>query len=159
MVKGQTQDPPGIPGQYFLNCALCLAKPTPACFLQWFWTASFRAKGPQKQSKGTPSIQIDWFWNQICPIFVLKVCNYIFEKYICQYFWVTSGRVRGRFYPIFVLESITTKCSAHHSNVEICLFEPFGWHLEGDAVDSTKYLCRSLLLQNAVRITKTIQQM
>ena len=35
----------------------------------------------------------------------------------------------------------------------------FGTNLEGDAVDFTKYVCTSLLLQNAVRITKTIQQM
>ena len=59
MVKGQTQDPPGIPGQYLFNSAMCLAKPAPACFLQWFETAIFRAKGQQKQSKGTPYIQID----------------------------------------------------------------------------------------------------
>ena len=51
------------------------------------------------------------------------------------------------------------KWSAHHknhpANVNIFYFELFGSNLEGGAMDSTKWLCRSVLLQNAV--PKTIR--
>ena len=103
MAKGQTQDFPGIPGQYFRTCELCLAKAYPRLLLtKTMWRHTW--------------IQIDWFWNQICPIFVLKICNYIFEKYICLNVRITSGRGRGRFHKILVQESFPTKFSAHDKN-------------------------------------------
>ena len=44
--------------------------------------------------------------------------------------WVTSGRGRGRFYKIFLQESMTTKRNVHHknhpANVKICFSNLWG---------------------------------
>ena len=57
-----------------------------------------------------------------------------------------------------------TKFNAHDkNNAAKCkkhiVFDPFGCNLEWEAMDSIKWLCRGVLLQHAVRITKTIQKM
>ena len=141
-VKDQTQDFPGIPRQYFRTCALCLAKAYPRLHsTKTIWRHTW--------------IQIDWFWNQICPIFGVKVCNYILQKYICQNVHITSGRGCGRFYKIFVQESITTKCSAHHknhpANVKICFSNFWGLIRRGARWVPQNACAGGLLLQNAVR--------
>ena len=53
-VKDQTQDFPGIPGQYFRTCACVLQKFTPACI-------------QQKQSEGIPEFKLIDFETKSVP--------------------------------------------------------------------------------------------
>ena len=60
----------------------------------------------------------------------------------------------------------TTSISIDWLETHICpkslhksmFFDFSGAHLEGDAASSTKCVCTRILLQNAVRMTKVIQQ-
>ena len=75
---------------------------------------------------------------------------------------MTSGRGRGRFYKIFVQESITTKCSVHHknhpANVKIFFSIFLGLIWKGAPWILQNACPRGVPLQNTMRITKTIQQ-
>ena len=63
--------------------------------------------------------------------------------------WISVDLFWNQICPIFLLKVSTLK------NI---FFELFVAHLEGDAVGSTKCLCRRVLLPNALRMTQVIQQ-
>ena len=74
-LRVKSKIPQETPGNIFSLAHCVLKKPPPAC-------------DEQKQSKSIPFFKLVDFEHQICQIFVFKVCNYILNKYMCQFFGV-----------------------------------------------------------------------
>ena len=129
--------PQESPGNIFPLGHCVLQKPTPACFLQWFWIAIFRAKGQQKQSRGTPSIQIDWCFQGLYlhfqEIHLSKLLGDIWKGTRS----ILQNICAGVYYYKMQCASQKPSSKCKHAHV-FSIF--FGSNLEGGAMNSTKCL-------------------